>query len=132
MATLTVRDESVSGEVFEAFALHFPSASITVRQLIRERVHQEVLLHTQSADSHQRQCLVVASALEATLNSARQMTEQRPVDWRKQADIACQAFERNGFVILLDEQQAEHLDDILTIRHDSVASFIKLTPLVGG
>ncbi|MNC18213.1 hypothetical protein D3C75_661100 [compost metagenome] len=54
------------------------------------------------------------------------------MDWRKQVDIACQAFERNGFVILLDEHQAEHLDDILTIRHDSVASFIKLTPLVGG
>lgn len=107
MATLTVRDESVSGEVFEAFSLQFPNASITVRQLIRERVHREVLLHAQ-------------------------VTEQQPVDWRKQVDIACQAFERNGFVILLDEKQAEHLDDILTIRHDSVASFIKLTPLVGG
>lgn len=125
MATLTVRDETVSGEVFEAFALHFPSATITVRQLIRERVHQEVLLHA-------RQRLVVPTALEASLNSARQATEQPPVDWRKQVDIACQAFERNGFVILLDEHQAEHLDDILTIRHDSVASFIKLTPLVGG
>ena len=125
MATLTVRDETVSGEVFEAFTLHFPNATITVRQLIRDRVHQEVLLHT-------RQRLVVPTALEASLNSARQATEQPPVDWRKQVDIACQAFERNGFVILLDEHQAEHLDDILTIRHDSVASFIKLTPLVGG
>ncbi len=127
MATLTVRDETVSGEVFEAFALHFPEATITVRQLIRERVHQEVLLHIRQ---HQR--LVVPTALEASLNGERQVTEQPPVDWRKQVEIACQAFERNGFVILLDEQQAEHLDDTLTIRHDSVASFIKLTPLVGG
>ncbi|TDF81582.1 hypothetical protein [Pseudomonas sp. H9] len=129
MATLTVRDESVSGETFDAFTLQFPSTTITVRQLIRERVHQEVLLHEQTTS---RQRLVVPGHLEATLNSPRQSTEQAPVDWRKHVEVACQAFERNGFVVLLDEHQAEHLDEVLTIRHDSVASFIKLTPLVGG
>lgn len=124
MATLTVRDESVSGETYDAFTLQFPSASITVRQLIRERVHQEVILHEQGRGSSPRQPLVVPTRPQAI--------EQKAVDWRQQAEIACQAFERNGFVVLLDEHQAEQLDEVLSIRHDSVASFIKLTPLVGG
>lgn len=130
MTTLTVRDESVSGEVFETFALHFPSDNITVRQLIRERIHQEVQLQAQ--DTCRRQRLVIPDPLEVALNGVRKAPEHEPVDWRKQVDIAYQAFERNGFVILFDEHQAESLDETLTIRHDSVVNFIKLTPLVGG
>lgn len=132
MATLTVRDESVSGETYDAFTLQFPSASITVRQLIRERVHQEVLLRAQGQGNTPRQPLVIPAHPEATLNNVREAIEPKAVDWRQQAEIACQAFERNGFVVLLDEHQAEQLDEVLIIRHDSIASFIKLTPLVGG
>lgn len=131
MATLTVRDESVSGEVFDDFALHFATDTITVRQLIRERVHQEVLQRSTETGHSRRQRLVSPEPLEAALN--REPAVERPsIDWRKQVDIACEAFERNGFFILLDERQAESLDEVLTIRHDSVVNFIKLTPLVGG
>lgn len=131
MATLTVRDESVSGEVFDDFALHFATDTITVRQLIRERVHQEVQQRNHETDHSRRQRLVTPESLEAALNGERPI-ERPGIDWRKQVDIACDAFERNGFFILLDELQAESLDEVLTIRHDSVVNFIKLTPLVGG
>lgn len=131
MATLTVRDESVSGEVFDDFALHFATDTITVRQLIRERVHQEVQQHNNHTDHSRRQRLVSPEPLEAALNGERP-SERTNIDWRKQVDIACDAFERDGFFILLDERQAESLDEVLTIRHDSVVNFIKLTPLVGG
>lgn len=131
MATLTVRDESVSGEVFDDFALHFATDTITVRQLIRERVHQEVLQRSTETGHSRRQRLVNPEPLEAALNG-EPVVERQTIDWRKQVDIACEAFERNGFFILLDERQAESLDEVLTIRHDSVVNFIKLTPLVGG
>ncbi|WP_327438069.1 hypothetical protein [Pseudomonas donghuensis] len=131
MATLTVRDESVSGEVFDDFALHFATDTITVRQLIRERVHQEVQLRNNDTGHSRRQRLVSPEPLEAALNGEAPI-ERANIDWRKQVDIACDAFARNGFFILLDERQAESLDEVLTIRHDSVVNFIKLTPLVGG
>ncbi|WP_347905640.1 hypothetical protein [Pseudomonas purpurea] len=132
MATLTVRDESVSGEIFDSFALQFPTETITVRQLIRERVYQEVQGQEQASPSG-RHYLVVPEAQEVLLNGERKAPEAaHPIDWRKQVEIAFEAFERNGFFILLDDRQAQSLDEPLTIRHDSVVNFIKLTPLVGG
>ena len=41
-ATLTVRDETTTGQSFEAITLEFLTDHITVRELIRERVYQEV------------------------------------------------------------------------------------------
>ena len=41
-ATLTIRDETAAGEPVHEFPLEFPSERITVRELIRERVYQEV------------------------------------------------------------------------------------------
>ena len=40
--TLTVRDETTAGEIYHERPLEFPSERITVRELIRERVYQEV------------------------------------------------------------------------------------------
>jgi hypothetical protein len=41
-ATLTVRDETTSGERGEAITLEFPTERVTVREIIRARVYQEV------------------------------------------------------------------------------------------
>ena len=40
--TLTVRDETPAGGVSNEWSLEFPTETITVRELIRERVYQEV------------------------------------------------------------------------------------------
>ena len=40
--TLTVRDETTSGAIYAERPLEFPSERITIRDLIRERVYQEV------------------------------------------------------------------------------------------
>ena len=41
-ATVIVRDETATGTPVHEFPLHFSSERITVRELIRERVYQEV------------------------------------------------------------------------------------------
>ena len=40
--TLTVRDETTSGDILHEFALEVLTERITVRELIRSRVYQEV------------------------------------------------------------------------------------------
>jgi hypothetical protein len=40
--TLTIRDETASGRVYNEVPLEFPSERVAVRDLIRERVYQEV------------------------------------------------------------------------------------------
>jgi hypothetical protein len=56
----------------------------------------------------------------------------REIDWQQQFDAACDAFGRNGFFILVDDRQAEALDETITLRAGQPVTFVKLTPLVGG
>lgn len=129
-STLTLYDETLSGERTPACTLDFLSERVTVRELIRRRVHQEV------QDYNLRfpelfQGLVQPTDAERTLNGYRLRTPRR-IDWERQAERALEAFERNGFMVLVDDRQAESLDEEIVVRLDTVVSFLKLVPLVGG
>jgi hypothetical protein len=130
---LTIRDETASGSVTNELTLDVLQESITVRELIRGRVYQEVQdynLRRQQAGAEFRG-LVTPTDAERTLNGVRP-APGRDVDWKKQFDKACDAFERNGFFLLVDDRQAESLDETVMLRHDTRVSFVKLVPLVGG
>jgi len=131
---LTVRDETASGAVTHELMLEGLAESVTVRELIRSRVYQEVqdynLRQRRQADAAFNG-LVTPTDAERTLNGIR-LRKPREIDWKQQFEKACEAFERNGFFILIDDRQAEHLDEQITLRHDTGVSFVKLVPLVGG
>ena len=65
---------------------------------------------------------------------ARQIPPRaRPkIDWEAQYARAIEAFTRNGFFVLVDDQQLESLDDEIFVRPGTAISFVKLVPLVGG
>ncbi|HMO25421.1 MAG TPA: hypothetical protein PKB10_04060 [Tepidisphaeraceae bacterium] len=129
---LTIRDETATGGITGELTLDVLDETITVRELIRSRVYQEVqdhnLAHRQSAGRFRG--LVQPSEIEQQLNGPPRAP--REIDWKKQFNVACEAFERNGFFILIDDRQADSLDETITLRHDTTISFVKLTPLVGG
>ena len=60
------------------------------------------------------------------------LRKPREIDWKEQFKKACDAFTHNGFFILIDDRQAESLDEMIGLRHDTKVSFVKLVPLVGG
>lgn len=129
-ATLTVTDQTPGGKTTHSVTLEFPAERTTVRELIRSRVYQEV------QDYNRRRPetfngLVRPTDAEQALNGFK-LKKAREIDWKKQFDKACEAFERNGFFILVDDRQAESLDDEIELRHGTQVSFVKLTPLVGG
>lgn len=133
MATLTIRDETMSGRTTGELTLDVLDETITVRELIRSRVYQEVQDHNRRSDLTPFNGLVTPRDEERALNGPdRQPRAWREIDWRKQFDVACDAFTRNGFFILVDDRQAESLDEPVTLRHDTRVSFVRLTPLVGG
>ena len=131
--TLTIRDETATGSVTNELTLDVLSETITVRELIRSRVYQEVqdfnLRHRQGAEGFRG--LVTPTGAEQALNGVG-LKKPRDIDWKAQFDKACEAFDRNGFFILIDDRQAEALDESITLRHDTKVSFVKLVPLVGG
>jgi hypothetical protein len=111
--TLTVRDQTGAKHT-PAVALPDLSDRITLRELIRTRVREEV----------------------AKANSAPLVQpapgRTKPVDWQRQAEVALDGFGRNAFFVLVDGRQVEELDDELALTADSDVRFVKLVPLVGG
>jgi hypothetical protein len=129
--TLTIRDEELSGKTTHEFSLSFLSERITVRELIRSRVYQEVKDHNAKQNQAEFHGLVQPNDAERTLNGFR-LKKPRSIDWRKQFDKATEAFERNQILILVDNRQVESLDEQLEIGTDTSISFLRLTLLVGG
>jgi hypothetical protein len=128
-----IRDETAPGEPIHEFPLEFSSERITVRELIRERVYQEVSeynFRTRREGGFFRG-LVQPNDTERTLNGFK-VPKDRDIDWEAQFARAIDAFGRNGFFILVDDRQAETLDETIVIGTSTQVSFVKLTPLVGG
>lgn len=133
--TLTIRDQTASGETFHEIPLEFPSEWITVRDLIRERVYQEVQDFNIQTRQDIFRGLVQPTGAERVLNGNRheyRLPEKRQIEWKPQFEKALEAFERNAFFILIDDCQAETLDQEFEIRGTTQVTFVKLTLLVGG
>jgi hypothetical protein len=129
-ATLTIRDETATGQSVGETVIEFLTETITVRELIRSRVYQEVQDYNLKHPDYFKG-LVQPTDAEQTLNGYR-MKERRQIDWKKQFAKACDAFERNGFFILVGDKQVETLDEPILISPTQTVAFVKLTPLVGG
>jgi hypothetical protein len=139
MATLTIRDKTATGKTTGELTLDVLDETITVRELIRSRVYQEVQDHNRRTAQAVEAVipfngLVTPSDEERALNTtvATRTRRAREIDWKRQFDVACDAFQRNGFFILIDDKQAESLEESIAIRHDTKVSFVRLMPLVGG
>jgi hypothetical protein len=133
--TLTVRDETTSGAVYDERPLEFPTERITVRALIRERVYQEVQDFNRKGGEEVFRGLVQPTDAERLLNgkpTEYRLKAHRTIDWKPQFEKAVEAFEGNGYFILVDDKQAESLDQEFVIGHGTQVSFVKLTPMVGG
>lgn len=128
--TLTIRDETMTGSITGEMTLEFLTEIITVRELIRSRVYQEVKDFNAQQAEHFRG-LIQPTDTEATLNGFK-LKKSREIDWRKQFEKAVEAFERNQVLILVNDHQAEALDEEITLAPDTSVTFLKLTLLVGG
>ncbi len=130
MATVTFRDETATGRRFEELAIADLPESMTVRELVRLRVREEVARFN-ATPSHHFRGLVQPDDAEIELNGYRLRTPRR-LDWERQADIAERAFVRNGYVVLVGDRQVDDLEEMVDLSADPELVFLKLVPLVGG
>ncbi len=131
--TVVIRDESLTGKTLRQLTLEVPTETITVSELIRSRVFQEVKdanarAASQAAGSEPQ---VEPTDVELALNGVRQPGPE-PVDWRGQFDKAVEAFRSNRILILVDDQQMVALDEAIEIKPSTRISFLRLTMLMGG
>lgn len=128
--TLKRPNEQQKEPEVQGFVLDLLSERVTVRELIRSRVYQEVHEYNAQQPEHFRM-LVEPSDAERTLNGLR-LRKKRKINWEAQFKQAVDAFERNGFLILVDDLQVADLDEIVEIELGTTVTFLKLVPLVGG
>jgi len=128
---LCVRDETASGQSLYELSLEFLNERITVRELLRERVHHEVREFNRHQERLVFHGLVQPENTELTLNGSK-LKAHRPLDWEAQFALAVEGFATNAFFVLVDDRQAETLDETFVVRPQTTVSFVKLTPLVGG
>jgi hypothetical protein len=127
---LKIRDENGLGDIYNELDLSFENAKVTIKDIITERVFQEVEKYNQKADAY-KYALVTPREEELQLNRSQNLKHRR-INPEKQVEIALRGFESNGFFILVNDLQVGRLDTIVTVGPDTTISFIKLTPLVGG
>jgi hypothetical protein len=130
--TLTIRDDTTFnfGGTHEEFTLDLPSERITVRELIRTRVYQEV----RDYDLHRPEYfrgLVQPTDAERTLNGFK-VQQRRRIDPEKQFERAIKSFQRNGFFILVNGLQVDGLEEEIEIGSETTVTFLRLVALVGG
>jgi len=130
MTQLTISDQTTAGETMGACVLDLLTERITVRELIRSRVYQEV----QDYNVNQGWVfngLVQPEEAEKTLNGWK-LKKPRQLDWKRQFERAIEAFEANQIVILVNDRQAESLDEEIVVEPQTTVTFLRLVPLVGG
>ena len=128
--TLTIHDETASGQKTNTFTLDCLTERLTVRELIRARIYQEVQDYNQRQPEYFRG-LIQPTEAERVLNGYK-LRAKRQINWQAQYERALEAFGRNGFFVLVGNRQAESLDEEFEIKVDAEVSFVRLVPLVGG
>lgn len=128
--TLTIKDETAAGKTTNEISVSFASELTTVRDIISARVTAEVEQYNKKMPEYFKG-LIKPSEAESTLNGFK-LKAKRMVDAEKQCLTALDAFQKNGFFLLIDNIQSESLDQMVVINNNTNISFIKLTPLVGG
>ena len=129
-ATLTIHDETTSGQKTNSFTLECLTERMTVRELIRARIYQEVQDYNLKEPEYFRG-LVQPTEAEKALNGYK-LRNKRKIDWQDQYQRAIEAFGRNGFFVLVGDKQAESLDQEFDVKVDTEVSFVRLMPLIGG
>ena len=128
--TVTINDTTGVGKITNTINVSFRQELITVRDIIAARVEKEVHEYNSKKPDY-FMGLVQPTHAERTLNGYK-MKERRHIDAEKQVYIALDAFMKNAYFILIDNKQAETLDEEVRISTTSNIRFVKLTPLVGG
>jgi hypothetical protein len=130
MAIVTFVDETTAGERGAGWELEVAEERLTVGELIRRRVFQEV------AESNARtpgvfQGLVQPEDAERVLNGYALRTPRR-IDPEAQTAPALKAFGGNGFLVLVGDRQVTDVAEEIELPLGTEATFLKLVPLVGG
>jgi hypothetical protein len=130
MATLTIHDRTATGTPTGSIDLPDVPDRITLRELIRLRVREEVARYNLEPGLEFAGLVQPEGATQTRTGYV--MPAPRRIEWERQADAAIASFLRNGFFVMVNGRQETDLDHEVLLGDSLDVGFIKLTPLVGG
>lgn len=130
MGIVTFVDETTSGSRSDGWGLEIAEERLTVRELIRRRVFQEVAEYN-ARTPEVFQGLVQPQDAERVLNGYAMRTARR-IDPEAQTELALRAFAGNGFLVLVGDRQVTDPDAEIELGPGIEITFLKLVALVGG
>lgn len=127
MAYISFTDEVLGSETLFRFKIKIQQPTTSVKQLIFSRIETEV--EKINKGESQVTSLVKPTELEEILNGTK---KKKVVDVEKQKEVALKAFESNGFLMFINDNQVTDLDKEVPLSNDLTVKFLKLVQLVGG
>ncbi len=134
-STICVRDSLVSRDSEDYFFdLVIADESMTVRELIRERIYQEVDDFNRSLDVRDADFQTWRQRMARLLGGKQGAgrSEQARVDWREPFELAISAYQNFQLLVLVGERQTTSLDEVVRLRPETEVVFLRLVPLMGG
>ena len=128
---LTIKDATFTGDILNQIEIAVKNERTTVKELISARVESEVNAYNEKLPEYFKG-LIQPSEAEKTLNGFKLKNRGKQIDVEKQILVALDAFQKNGYFILIDNKQAEDLEQQVLVSKTTEIAFVKLTQLVGG
>jgi hypothetical protein len=127
---ILIKDDTISGETNNLFEIETNEQKATVKELIKMRIFEEIGSYNEKLPEYFKS-LVQPTEAQVTLNGYR-LIEKRAIDPEKQYYLALDAFNKNGYFLIINDKQVESLEQEIEIQENMELQFIKLTQLVGG
>ena len=128
---LILKDVTFTGDILNQIKIAVKNERTTVKELIAARVEAEVMAYNNKLPEYYNGLIQPTNA-EKTLNGFKLLDRKQKIDIEKQILIAWDAFQKNGYFILIDDQQVEDLEEEVLVSKNTEVNFVKLTQLVGG
>jgi len=132
-------------ELPPTISLDLLNEKLTLRELISNAVEEQIrdMLINRRLDTAQaekilnRQYLLESEVANQAKSGAIRIpslknTQSNNLILEKEIEKALRSFEQQGFLVVVDGEQVQELDEYVTLRATSKVTFMRLTPLVGG
>ena len=126
--TVTIKDVTGAGKVTGTITIKDIDSHITLRDLIRTQVREDVARYNANLTGIFRG-LVMPSGAQPAPGGFR-MPAGREVDWEQQADRTLDTWAHGGFSVRVDNRWVSLLDEVLELTAESDIRFVRLVQLV--
>jgi hypothetical protein len=121
---INVKEEGFISKLLDPLKIEISLKPITIKELIVLKV----------TDEFEKICSKDFTLSQKGQSQTQEKTKNRSknMDLEQNVYRALEGFQKNVFFILINDNQAENLNDKIIIQENTTITFIKLMPLVGG